>query len=130
MRTLSHDDDLLQPVRSSNCHLILSANPVDCFFDILVCGLGFFGIYHVNVMIGKNFFHVSFHLVSVKYKDQCTFAVSLIVAQDIHQLIAGRVDIFFCQLIQLFPGKNDVVSIDKEIFFLAWFSLSIADGRC
>ena len=47
-----------------------------------------------------------------------------------NQLIAGRVDIFFRQLIQLFPGKNDVVSIDKEIFFLAWFSLSIADGRC
>lgn len=80
-------------------------------------------------MIGEDFFHMSFHLVSIKYKDQRAFTVADNCSKY-HQLIAGCVDVFFRQLIQFFPGKNNVVSIDKEIFFLAWFSLSIADGRC
>ncbi len=72
---------------------------------------------------------MSFHLVSIKYKDQRAFTVALIIAQNIHQLIAGCVDVFFRQLIQFFPGKNNVVSIDKKIFFLARFSLPVTDSR-
>lgn len=76
---LSHNDDLFQPIRSRNRYLILSADPVDRLFNILVCCLGLFRVNHIDIMIRNDFFHMSLHFVGIKNKNQRTFTIPLIV---------------------------------------------------
>ena len=70
---------------------------------------------------------MALHLIGVKHKDQSTFPVALIIAENIHQLIAGSMNIFLCKLPKFLPGKNNIVSVHKKIFFPAGLSCPIAD---
>jgi len=58
---------------------MLSADFVNCFFNILIGSLRFFCINHMNIVISKHFLLVSLNLVGIKYKNQSTFLISLII---------------------------------------------------
>ena len=128
--SLPHDDNLLKSIRGRNRHLILPSDLMDCLFDVLIRRFRFPGIHNINIVVGKNLLHMPLNLVGIKDQDQCTFTITLIITQDILELITGRMNIFFCQLIQFFPGKNNIVSIYKKIFFFTGPALSVTYCRC
>ena len=68
------------------------------FFNILIGSLRFFRIDHINIVIADCTARISFYLISVEYQDQMHPAVTLIVAQNIHQPASGAVQIDLRQL--------------------------------
>ena len=60
-----------------------------CFFYILIRRFRFLCVYYINVVVFKHLARISFYFISVKHKDQRTFPVSLIVAQNIRQSASG-----------------------------------------
>ena len=69
----------------------------------------------------------SLHFVGIKHQDQDTFPVSLIIAQNIHQLVPGPVNRSLGQLPQLLPGKHDVVTVHQKILLLRRFQFPTPD---
>ena len=59
--------------------------------DEHIGGLGLLGIDHMDVVVLLDGAGASGHAVSIKYQDEHAFLVSLIVAQDVHQPMAGGV---------------------------------------
>lgn len=91
-------------------------------FNILVRRLRFFCINHINIVIFKDLSRIPLHFVGIKDKNQCILFKSLIIAQNIHQRIAGAGNIDFRQASQLIPGKDNVVAVNQQI---AFFLLSL-----
>ena len=58
---------------------MIPADPVDCFFYVLVCGFSGFCIDHMNIVISKDLLRVIFQLICVKYQDYRTFFISLVI---------------------------------------------------
>ena len=52
---------------------------MDSTLNILVCGLCFSGINHMDVMVLEGFLRMAFHTVSIKYQDQDTAFDALII---------------------------------------------------
>ena len=86
--------------------------------DILVCRLRFLRIHYINIVIPHGTARIPFDLVGVKYQNKMHLPVSLEITQDIHQLPPGAVQIGPCQFLQGIPGKDDIVAVHQEIFFL------------
>ncbi len=55
---LSQNDHLLQPVRGGHAHRMLPADFVHGLLNVLVCGLRFPCVYHVNIVVFEHLFFV------------------------------------------------------------------------
>ena len=58
---------------------MFASNFMDSTLNILVCGLCFSGINHMDVMVLEGFLRMAFHTVSIKYQDQDTAFDALII---------------------------------------------------
>ena len=85
-------------------------------FNIHIGGLGLLGIYHADAVVPFHRAGVSRYLVGVKYQNQLAPAVALVVAQQLDQPGTGAVQVLPGQLLQLLPGKNDVVPVHQQVF--------------
>ena len=56
------------------------------------------------------------HPIGIENNDHFLSHMSLIIAHDIQQSASGSVNAGLGDLIQLFPCKNDIISIDQKIF--------------
>ena len=88
------------------------------FFNVLIGGFRLFRINHMDIVICFHAARIAFHFVSIKYKNQRGFFESLIITQNIHQFFPGAVDVGCCQFFQILPGKDDVIAVHQQIFFL------------
>jgi len=113
---LTSDNELDHAVGGSDCGAVASADADRDFFDVLVGGLRFFCIHNVDVVIFLDFLDTSRNLVGIEDNDDADLPESLIIAQDVHELVAGRIDIDGGKLTQLVPCKDDVVAVDEKIF--------------
>ena len=68
-RPVPQYDDLLQSIGCCYRYLILPANLMDRFLNVLIRCLSFFGVDYMNVMIGDHFLCMALYLVSIKYKN-------------------------------------------------------------
>ena len=89
---MSQNDDLLQGVRGCYCDPVFPSNLVYGLFNILVCGLRFFCVNHIDIVIFHHLTCIAFHFVGVVYEDQCIFLISLIIAENIHEFVPGCFD--------------------------------------
>lgn len=80
MTALSIDDQLLQSVRSSYGYIVLAADLMGQFFNVLVGSFRFFCIHYMDIVVIDGFAGISCHFIGVKYQDQGTFFISLIIA--------------------------------------------------
>ena len=79
MTALAIDDQLLQSVRSSYGYIVLAADLVGQFFNVLVGSFRFFCIHNINIMVFLHFSLTAFYFICIKNKNQCTACKSLIV---------------------------------------------------
>ena len=70
----------------------------------------------MDVVIFLNFLDTARNLVGIEDNDDADLPESLIIAQNVHELVAGRIDIDGGELTQLVPGKDDIVAVDEKIF--------------
>ena len=68
-------------------------------------------------MIFFNRTRIALHLVCIKYKNQITALISLIIAEYVHKLSSSTVQIVLRQLIKLRPRKYNIISVNEQIFF-------------
>ena len=57
-------------------------------------------------------------LIRIEHDQYRTAFVSLIIAQNIQQFIARRINVHTRKFIQILPRKNDIVTIHNQVFFL------------
>ena len=88
-----------------------------CALNILVCGLRFLRIDHFYIMIFHGGSGIPLHLISIVDQDQPASLIALIIAQDIHQLIPGAVQVDLRKLPQLRPCENNIIAVHQQIFF-------------
>ena len=93
LSALSHDDHLFQSVGSCYCNLIFPADRMDGLFDKHIGCFCLFCIDHMDIVIFCDLLPVSFHTVSIKYQDQRTLAIPLIIAQNIFQAVSRTVNV-------------------------------------
>ena len=105
--------------------MILSSDMMNDLFNVLIGSFGFFGIYDMDIMILLDLQCIAFYLVCVKYQNQDTFLIPLIITQDIHQFISGSLDADFCQFFQLLPCKNNIVSVNQQVFLHSLFFFAL-----
>ena len=119
--SLSKCYHLLYTVRRHDCYVIFMTDFMHDLFDILVSGLGLFGINYMNIMVFLDLQIVAFYFVCVKYKNHDAFLKSLIITENIHKFSSCRFNIRLCQIFQIIPRKNDIVSVHKQIFLYRFF---------
>ena len=61
---------------------------------------------------------VPLHLVPVKDQHQAALLVALVVAENVHEPLAGRVQVLPGQVLQGVPGEDHVVTVHDEILLL------------
>ena len=61
-------------------------------FNILVCGLGFLSVNHMDVVILDGLANIACDFISIKYQNQGTFFIALIITENIHQLMSCPVN--------------------------------------
>ena len=88
---MTKDNDLLHTVRGRHADTAAFADLVGDPLDEHIGGLGLLGIDHMDVVVLLNGTRAAGHAVSIKYQDEHAFLVALIVAQDVHQPMAGSV---------------------------------------
>ena len=90
---------------------------VNRFFNIGIRGLRLSGIDHINIVVFLHFSPAALHPVGVKHQDQRFPQIPLVVLHQLDQFIPGGIHIDSGQLPEIVPGKNDIVSVHKEIGF-------------
>ena len=111
---MAQNNHLLQIVRSGHPHLVPLGDGVGGFFNIGVRRLRLFGIDHIDVVIFAHFPQVAGHLVGVENQNHLTAPVALIIAEQIHQQLAGGIQALLGQVFQLVPGENDIVAVHQQ----------------
>ena len=113
-RAVAQDDELLEIVARRHAHFAPPAQLVGHALDVAVRRLGFLRVDHEDIVV---FFHgpeVQRHLIRIKHQNYRAAAIALIVAEQIHQHVPRRVEIAFCQLLQLVPREEDIVAVDED----------------
>ena len=85
--------------------------------NILVRRLRFLRIYHINIVIFLHLTHAAFYLVRIEYQNQMHLPVTLIIAQNIHQLTSGGLQINLRQFFQFFPRIDNIVAVHQKVLF-------------
>ena len=115
----AEDDDLLDGVGGRDGDLVLFGDEgVGGLLDIEVGRLRLPGEDDVDVVPAQDLAGAAGHLVGVEDQDDLLRPVSGKVGQDVHQLVAGGLDVPQGQLPQVVPGKNDVVAVDQQVVVL------------
>lgn len=86
---LAADDELDHAVGGCYGGAVTPADADRDFFDVLVGGLRFFCIHNVDVVIFLDFLDTARNLVGIEDNDDADLPESLIVAQDVHELVTG-----------------------------------------
>ena len=66
------------------------------------------------------------HLIGIKHKDQLTWAYTPIIAQNIHECLARLFQAALGEFLQILPCKNDIISVNQQVFHLRLFCLDRA----
>ncbi len=90
--------------------------PVGGFFDVEVRCLRFLRIDNVNVMIPQHLAFSSCHTVGIEDHNDVFSAVAGVIREDVQQPVPCRLDVRGRQLLELLPGKNNVVSVHQQEF--------------
>ena len=97
-------------------------------FDVLIGCLCFFCIYNMDIVVFLDLKRITLYLVCIEHKNQNALLISLIITQDVHQLIPCRLNTDFRQFFQLFPCENDIVSVNQQIFLHGFFFFKLLFG--
>ena len=66
-------------------------------------------------MILLRFAVIALDLIRIKYQNQLALPIAAVVAQHVHQLSSGTVQIVLGNRFQLVPRKNDVVAVYQQV---------------
>ena len=113
---LAKDDQLFHAVGRGNAHTVVFSDLVRGFFNIGVCRFRFLRIDNVDIIICHYLFLVKRDAVGVKNQNNTALAHALIVAENIHQKPACRVEMVGGDGFELVPCKDYIVPIHKQIF--------------
>ena len=90
-RAVTKDNDLLHAVRGRHPDAAAFADFVGDPLDEHIGGLGLLGIDHMDVVVLLNGTGAAGHAVGIEHQNEHALLVALIVAQDVHQPMAGSV---------------------------------------
>ena len=113
---MAQNDDLFHAVGGGHADPPPLADLVGDMLDEHIRRLGLLGVDDVDVVILLDDAGAARHTVGIEHEDEHTLFEPLIVAQDVHQLLAGGIKALFGELVQLIPRKDDVVAIHQQVF--------------
>lgn len=85
------------------------------FLNKHIGGFCLFGIYNADIIHGFNLSVFALDLVRIKHKNKVALAVALIVAENVYQSVSCPVKTSFGKLFEVFPRKNNIVAVNKQI---------------
>ena len=68
---------------------MFSSNLMDRFLNVLVRCFRLFCINYIDIVVFHYFSRIALHFIGIIYEDQCVLLISLIIAEDVHELISG-----------------------------------------
>lgn len=107
---------LLKCIRSDNTHSVVFRKFMRYFLYVHISRFRLFGVNNADSVHGFHFSVLPFYTVSIKYENEIALAVSLIIAKNIYKHLPCTVKTAFRQFFEVFPGKNHIVSVYKQIF--------------
>ena len=113
---MAQDDDLLHAVGGGHPDTAVPADLMGDPLDEHVRRFGLLGVDHMDIVVLLNAAGAAGHPVGIEHQDEHALLEALIVAQDVHQLVAGGVQALFGEGVQLVPRKDDVVAVHQQVF--------------
>ena len=115
---MAQNDDLFHAIGGGHTDAAALADLMGDTLDEHISGLGFPGVDHMDIVVLLYAAGAARHTVGIKHKDEHALLKALIVAEDVHQPVAGRFQAFFGECVQLVPCKDDVVAVHQQVFGL------------
>ena len=109
--------------------MIAPGDLVGGLLDVHVGGLGLFGVHHVEVVVLLHRAHPALDLVGVEDQDGHAPPVRREVAQDVHELVPGGLQVFRRQGLQVLPGEDHVVAVHQQVLRPLFGGLGLVGGR-
>ena len=88
---MAQDDDLLHAVGGGHPDTAVPADLMGDPLDEHVRRFGLLGVDHMDIVVLLNAAGAAGHPVGIEHQDEHALLEALIVAQDVHQLVAGGV---------------------------------------
>ena len=115
---MAQNDDLFHAIGGGHADAAALADLMGDTLDEHIGGLGFPGVDHMDIVVLLYAAGAARHTVGIKHKDEHALLKALIVAEDVHQPVAGRFQALFGECVQLVPCKDDVVAVHQQVFGL------------
>ena len=88
---MTKDNDLLHAVRGCHPDAAALADLMGDPLDEHIGGLGLLGVDHMDIVVLLDSTGATGHAVGIEHQNEHALLVALIVAQDVHQPMAGSV---------------------------------------